>query len=228
MSLSIASMGTSVGELQRDYLHMLVIESLPAGFNGEGTETSKAIDCFLVKGVFPNRKTAEIAIKWAGETIYFSGVDESPKTGDLVFRLDENLKIKKLFERLKDLTGDLDSHAAATKATQTCVFKVYLIARNKQTITDARRLTNVIVYSSEDINPDKEGSGIQTFKVHISWDHSEILYDERGQSLGGTPRNSNTEKDSLGETSSDADGATNSEGTSTADVGGSPDNPNAP
>jgi hypothetical protein len=200
-------MGTSVGELQRDYLFKLVVESTPTGYTG--SEAAKgAIDCYLVKGVFPNRKTAEIAVKWSGETSYFSGVDESPKTGDLVFRADENMDIKNFFEDLKDLTGDLAAHAAVPKASQTSVFKVYLVSVDKNTITDARRLINVIVYSVEDINPDKEGSGILTFKVHISWDSSQKLTGVAKGSLGA-PNIGADEKDTV---KSKSEGDTETEG----------------
>jgi hypothetical protein len=209
MALSIASMGSSIGELQRDYLHKLVVLQMPSGYKGS-VVAKEAIDCYLTKGVFPNRKTAEIAIKWGGETAYFSGVDESPKTGDLVFRADESMNIKDFWEGLKDLTGDVAAHAAVPKSSQTLMLAVYLVSVNKDTITDARRLTNVIVYSVEDINPDKEGSGIQTFKVHISWDHSETL--PRGGSLGA-PNSAAKEEDTVaGKSSGDGEGGGGIEG----------------
>jgi hypothetical protein len=186
MPLSISAMGTSVGELQRDYLFLMQITELPEGFTDSEKSVGKLIDCFLTKGIFPSRKTAEIAVKWGGQTSYFSGVDESPKTGDMVFRLDEAMFIKDLFERLQTLTGDEASHAAAAKANQTSTFKVYLVDRSKQFVTDAKQLNKVIVYSVEDLNLDKEGSGIQTFKVHISWDTSQTLADERGSTISSS------------------------------------------
>jgi hypothetical protein len=177
MSLSITSQGKSIGELQRDYLFKVAFigqAGIPKTYLGS-TGGYAIIDCFLTKEVFPTRKTAEIPVKWGGETMYISGPDESSKTGELVFRLDEGMVILNLWEDLKTLTGDLASHAAAQKANQTLTLEVYLVARDKETITDARRLNNVIVYSVEDINLDKEASGIQTFKVSISWDTSSRL-----------------------------------------------------
>jgi hypothetical protein len=182
MSLSIASMGVSVGELQRDYLFQVVVSELPANFTYDSPVVNE-IDCFLTKGIFPSRKTEEIAVKWGGETAYFSGVDGSPKTGDLVFRLDEAMRIKDFWEALKDLTGN-DDGAATWKAYQTLKLKVYLISVDKQHIREARLLEKVIVYSVEDLNLDKEGSGIQTFKVHISWDRSSRLTNEKNADVG--------------------------------------------
>jgi hypothetical protein len=175
-------MGTSVGEFQRDYLFKVVVETLPTGFTYDSVIKDE-IDCFLTKGIFPSRKTAEIAVKWGGETVYFSGVDESPKTGDLVFRLDEAVRIKDFWEALKDLTGDSDG-AATWKSLQTLSLKVYLMSVDKQHIREGRKLENVIVYSVEDLNLDKEGSGIETFKVHISWDRSTKLTSDRSKDVG--------------------------------------------
>jgi hypothetical protein len=168
--MGIAASSVSIGELQRDYLFYTRILRTPDSFTGSLTNID-LIDLYMTKGVFPNRKTAEIAVKWGGETIYFSGVDESQKTGDLVFRLPEDMGIKDLWESFKDLTGDRAAHAAAPKQNQTLDLGVYLVSVNKKTITDARKLVNVVVYSVEHIILDKEGSGISTFKVHISWDH---------------------------------------------------------
>jgi hypothetical protein len=171
MALAITASSASIGELQRDYLFTMAVLREPSGALNTPA-VKNMIDLYMTKGVFPSRKTAEIAVKWAGETVYYSGVDESVKTGDLVFRLDGGMTIKNYWESLKDLTGDLAAHAAALKANQTLTLAVYMVAPDKRTITDGRLLENVIVYSVEDINLDKEGSGIVTFKVHISWDRS--------------------------------------------------------
>jgi hypothetical protein len=169
--MSITASSASIGELQRDYLFQMVVLGTPAGYKKEST-IQETIDLYMTKGIFPSRKTAEIAVKWGGETIYYSGVDESTKTGDLFFRLDQGMGIKNFWEDLKDLTGDLAAHAAALKQNQVFDIEVYMISVDKQTITEARKLENVIVYSVEDITLDKEGSGLVTFKVHISWDRN--------------------------------------------------------
>jgi hypothetical protein len=170
--MSIAASAASLGELQRDYLFQVTFMNLPEGFKSEYESVKGDLDLYMTKGVFPSRKTAEIAVKWGGETIYYSGVDESQKTGDLVFRLPQDMRARNFLENLKDLTGDLAAHAAALKQNQTIDIVVSLISVDKQTVTDSRKLENVLFYSVEDINLDKEGSGISTFKVHISWDRS--------------------------------------------------------
>lgn len=186
MPLSITSMKTSVGELQRDYLHKLVVEQYPISMTmdfGQCKMVSDAVDLYLVKGVFPNRKTGEIQLKWSGETYYHSGTDESTKTGDFTFRLDENMRIKDFWEAAKNLSGNLVNHAAVNKPLQTLTLGVYMINVGKNVVTDYRRLIDVIVYSVEGINPDKEGSNIQTFQVHVSWDRSEMDLSKRGKSI---------------------------------------------
>jgi hypothetical protein len=176
-------MKTSIGELQRDYLHKLVVESYPVAMGAvfSGTPAvSEVVDLYLAKGVFPNRKTNPIQLWWSGESYYHSGRDESTKTADLTFRLDENMKIKDFWEAAKDLTGNLTNHAAVNKPLQSLTLGVYLINVGKNTVTDYRRLIDVLVYSVDGINPDKEGSGIQTFTVNISWDRSHGDKTKRG------------------------------------------------
>ena len=186
MPLAITSMKTSIGELQRDYLHKLVIESYPPSLNTAFTlapAMKDVVDLYLTKGIFPNRKTNPIQLWWSGESYYHSGRDESTKNGDLTFRLDEEMKIKDFWESAKDLTGDLYNHAAVNKPFQTFTLGVYLVNVGKNKVTDYRRLIDVLVYSIDNINIDKEGSGISTFTVNISWDRSERDYSKRGQSI---------------------------------------------
>jgi hypothetical protein len=186
MSLSITSMKTSVGEFQRDYLFKMVVESYPASILvtcPQAPSVSDVIDLYLAKGVFPNRKTNPIQLWWSGESYYFAGRDESTKTGDLTFRLDEAMKIKDFFEACKDLTGNTENHAAVNKPLAVLTLGVYLINVGKDTVTDYRRLVDVLVYSIDSINPDKEGSGVQTFTVNISWDRSLPDKSKRGMKI---------------------------------------------
>jgi hypothetical protein len=145
--------------------------------------TADAIDLYLTKGVWPNRKTNPIQLLWSGEFYYHSGKDESTKTADLTFRLDESMKVKDFWEAAKNLTGNLENHAAVNKPLQTLTLGVYLINVGKNTVTDYRRLVDVLVYSVDGIAPDKEGAGIQTFTVNISWDRSEPDKSKRGMTI---------------------------------------------
>ena len=186
MPLSISSMKTSIGELQRDYLHKLVVEQYPVSMNAafaQSPAVSQAVDLYLTKGIFPNRKTNQIQIKWSGENYYHSGIDESTKTGQLNFRLDENMRIKDFWEAAKDLTGDLYNQAAVNKPLQTLTLGVYLINVGKNVVTDYRRLIDVLVYSVDSIETNKEADNIIKFNVDISWDRVEIDPSKRGQQI---------------------------------------------
>ena len=186
MALSITSMKTSIGELQRDYLHKLVVEEYPLSMNAafaQSAAVKDAVDLYMTKGVFPNRKTTALQLKWSGESYYHSGPDESNKQGQLTFRLDENMRIKDFWEAAKDLTGDLINHAAVNKPLQTFTLGVYLINVGKNKVTDYRRLVDVLVYSVDSITIDKEGGNVSTFVVDISWDRSERDLSKRGQSI---------------------------------------------
>jgi len=186
MPLSITSMKTSVGELQRNYLFKLVVESYPVSMNlayANAPALKDAVDLYLTKGIWPNRKTNPIALQWSGETYYHSGKDESTKTGDLTFRLDENMAIKDFWEAAKDLTGDLNNHAAVNKPLQTLTLGVYMVNVGKNKVTDYRRLVDVLVWSVDTIELGKESDGITTFTVNISWDRQEKDKSKRGKSI---------------------------------------------
>jgi hypothetical protein len=178
-------MKTSVGELQRTYLYKLVVESIPIALvaSTEAMLVRDSVDLYNTKGIFPGRKTNPIQLWWGGESYYHSGRDESTKTGDLVFRLDEAMRIKDFWEAAKDLTGELTAHVAVNKPLQALTLGVYLVRVDKKTVSDYRRLVDVLVYSVDDISPDKEGSDIQTFKVNISWDRQERDNSKRGLTI---------------------------------------------
>jgi len=186
MPLSITDMKTSIGELQRNYHYMLVVESYPTSLNtafARSPALASAVDLYTTKGIWPNRKTNPIALKWAGETYYHSGVDESTKTGQLTFRLSEDMGIKDFWEAAKDLTGNLTNHAAVNKPFQTLTLGVYMVNVGKDTVTDYRRLVDVLVYSTDSIELSKENDGIATFVVDISWDRQEKDNSKRGKSI---------------------------------------------
>ena len=189
MGLSITGMKNSIGELQRDYLFKMEILDMPSLVLPAGCYIGigDMIDLYMTKGVFPERKTNQIPLKWAGETYYHSGPDESNKTGELTFRLDENMKIKQFWEAAKNLTGDIANHAAHNKPAQCFKLGVGLVNVGKDTFTDYRILEDVIVYSVAGITPDKEGGGIVTFTVGISWDRSypaDGVFDTNNNKIG--------------------------------------------
>jgi len=186
MSLSITDMKTSVGELQRNYLFKLEVESYPSLVDAEfdkAKSLSKGVDLYLTKGIWPERKTNPIAVPWSGETYYHSGKDESNKIGQLTFRLDEGMAIKDFWEACKNLTGNLENHAAINKPFQTLTLGIYMVNVGKNKVTDYRRLVDVLVYSVETLDLGKESDGIATFTVSISWDRQEKDNSKRGQTI---------------------------------------------
>jgi len=186
MPLGIDSVSTSIGDLQRTYLYKLTVElPLPPGMSAfKNAEIVRdKIDLYQTKGIWPNRKTQPIALKWGGETFYHSGIDESAKTGQLTFRLSQDMGIKDFWEAAKDLTGDLVNHAAKGKLGQVLTLMVYMYDTEKLIITDCRKLRNVLVYSVDTIELNKEGDGIVTFVVDISWDRQERMDALRGEPI---------------------------------------------
>ena len=172
MPLPITSISTAIGNLQRDYLFRMQVESLPRTLMGDFRNYLNGLmmDVYLTKGIFPNRKTDPITLFWGGQSFHHSGRDGSTKTGDLTFRLPEDTGILRFFNRCKDLTGNEHNHSAAGKADQVLTFGVYLLNSKKERVTAYRRLENVLVLGVDNVSLDKEGNNIITFSVNISWD----------------------------------------------------------
>lgn len=172
--LVASEIGTSVGEWQRDYLFAMSITKDPKRKNlvDDYDILKQNLDLYNTKGLFPDRATGRIEVKWGGETFNVSGVDESTKQGSLTFRADEKRKIRKFWRQLKELTGDESSHAAYPKAEAMFDLDVYMLGVDKTTITDAVTLKNVLALKVGELSPDKEGSGIATFTVDICWDRA--------------------------------------------------------
>ena len=174
MSMPITEMRTSIGELQRDYLFKMEIIDAPDGYGASDFGLSDdSLDVYMTTGIFPERKTEQIQVKWAGSSCYYSGVDGSQKTGTLTFRMDEDMKIKDYLEALRDLTGARTTHAAMPKQNQVCQVGIGLVDVKKEIYTDYRILHNVIFWSVAGISPNKEGSAIMTMTADISWDDQE-------------------------------------------------------
>lgn len=183
--LAASEIGTSVGEHQREYLYKMAIITDPA-LSSQITNYSAIkdnMDLYNVKGIFPNRKNADILIRWAGESYHFAGVDESTKNGDLTFRADEDGKIYRFWSDFKNMTGDDDNHVAQLKNSITFDMEVYQVSVDKETVTNAVILKNVQVLGVGDLTVDKEGQNTSMFTVSIVWDKSLPDYDVRGRTI---------------------------------------------
>lgn len=175
--LNASEIGTSVGEHQREYLYKMVITTDPVK-SSEVTDyaTLKSkLDLYNTKGVFPERSSADIELKWAGETYHLSGVDDSNKTGELTFRADQARKIRTFWLQMKDLNGDSTNNASYNKSDYVFDMETYLVSVDKKTVTDAVELKNVQVRKVGEITVDKESEGVATFTVTIVWDKSKQI-----------------------------------------------------
>lgn len=172
--LRASEIGTSVGEHQREYLYKMAITKDPVLSSMiDDYEAMKGnLDLYNTKGVFPERASADIELKWAGETYHLTGVDESNKKGTLTFRADEARKIRKFWRQLKELNGSETNQAAYPKAKTMFNMSCWMISTDKETVTDAVTLENTQVLKVGELTPDKEGTGVSTFTVDIVWDRA--------------------------------------------------------
>lgn len=183
--LQASEIGTSVGEHQREYLYKMSITTPPKA-SGEVDNfdvMSQNMDLYNTKGVFPGRKTGDILLKWSGESYHATGVDESTKTGTLTFRSDEKAKIYKFWNQLHELTGNEENHAAHTKEDAKMDISCWQVSVDKETITNAVTLKDVLVLEVGDMSVDKEGTGIATFPVNIAWDKRLMEPDSIGKKV---------------------------------------------
>lgn len=183
--LAVSEVHTAVGEHQREYLYKLAIitDTLSSSMVENYNSVKDEIDLFNVKGVFPKRSNADILIKWAGESYHFAGVDDSTKSGDLTFRLDEDGRIYKFWSGFKNMTGDDENHVTQLKKNIVFDMEVYQVSVDKTTVTNAVKLWNCQVLGVGDVNVDKEGQNTATFTVSIVWDKALPDYEARGKSI---------------------------------------------
>lgn len=185
MSLDINTIPAAVGELTRDYLYMFFVETLPLGLvnAAQYSNFQSQIDLYNQKAIFPPTKTALIQLKWAGQFIQFSGVDESSKTTDLVFMDDEANKVFDMFSAIKELTGAEATHVAATSLSQNFNVGIAQVSVDKETIVRYRRLINTKVVGVSLADASKDGTGLGKVTVSIGWDRAQTDSSKKGKKL---------------------------------------------
>jgi hypothetical protein len=186
MPLSIAEITPQVGELQRVYLYKLMIEDYPASVKSifsEADVVAENIDLYNLKGVFPDRTNAEIEVKWAGEKMYFSGVDNTDHKFELDFMQDELQKLYDFFSACKDLTGTLRNQASVPKPIQTLTLGAYQVDASKSVVTNYIRLNKVLILGVKLDPPDKTGDQFSHLKVNGTWDTQTPDKTLRGRSI---------------------------------------------
>ncbi len=184
--LSIANTARNVGEAQRDYIYKTVIEDYPAAILTTFPEAKDMVDSFdsvTTSGIFPTRKTGKIVLRWGGEFIHYSGVDESQKEGTIDSIIDEDCKILDFFEACKDLTGDNVNNASLPRTISRLRLGVYLIGVDKKTINEYRQLIDVMVIGIENIELRKDGQDLLKMRISLTWDDVKKDASLRGKTI---------------------------------------------
>lgn len=183
MPLAVKNIHSTIGEFQRNYLYKIFIETVPEVTLAEFPNALKLqsdIDLYNTKAVFPDRKTNKITQNWAGEFFVIPGTDATTRETDLEFFDDEPKWVMDFFNSLKDLTGNMDNHAAVVGIQSKFNIGIAQVSVDKKTITEYRRLVGVRVYEVDDGEESKEGDTISKLRVNIAWDGNEIDKAKRG------------------------------------------------
>jgi len=181
MSLDILDLNASVGEHQRDYLFKIdfVKTTLPDAIQTDYANVIENVDMWANDAPWPTRETNRITLNWSGEIIYFSGTDSSVKEGTITFRCDSRHNILGLWESLSDMTGTQTgygmsgstlNHGALIASQQHFDLQIAMWNVQKTGQNGVRQLYHTRAYGVTGINLAKDGSGILTFTVPISWD----------------------------------------------------------
>jgi hypothetical protein len=186
MGISCQNVHATVGDYQRNYLYKIFFEDVPSAVLVKfpnATNFSTNIDLYNDKAVFPNRKTAKIPIKWAGEFFNIPGVDESTRDTDLIFYEDEPMWVYDFFSALKDLTGNEENQAGVYSTQSKFNIGVAQVSVDKETIRNYRRLVGVRVYGTDVGEISKEGTDVNKMTVNIAWDRNLDVKEKRGLKL---------------------------------------------
>lgn len=183
MGISCQDVHATVGDYQRNYLYKVFIETVPtviqASFpNALGYST--IVDIYNDKAVFPNRKTEQITINWAGEFFVIPGVDSSTRSVDFSFYEDEPMWSYDFFSALKDLTGNEFNQAGVFGVNAKFNMGVAQVSVDKETITNYRRLVGARVYGLDVGSIEKAGKDVNKMTVTIAWDRNVDVREKRG------------------------------------------------
>lgn len=176
----------NIGEFQRQYIYKFFIETIPnsvaSGFD-KAQKFQANVDLYNTKAVFPDRKTANINIKWGGEFFDIPGVDESTRDTILEFFEDEPMWVYDFFSACKDLTGNEYNQAGVWGVEGKFNIGIAMVSVDKETIRIYRRLSGVRVYSIEADEADRGADSISKLKIGIRWDRNIEDKSKRGQKV---------------------------------------------
>lgn len=186
MAIACENIHSSIGEFQRNYIYKLFVESVPASVLTafpSALNFSQEIDIYNTKAVWPDRKTKEIEIKWAGEFFHIPGTDGSTRAVDFDFFDDESQKGYDFFCALKDMTGNEYNQAGVWGTQGKFNIGVAKVSVDKETIVSYRQLVGCRVYGVTTTELDKEGETISKITVNIHWDRNKEDKSKRGKKI---------------------------------------------
>lgn len=198
MGLSVKNIHANIGEYQRAYLYKLFWEgptypnkTAPDGRSLESVLKAvtgsdkfiRNIDIYNGKAFFPNRKTQEEKIAWAGEFFEVPTVDSSTRDGNLEMFGDEPMIVYRFFNALKDLTGNEENQAGIWGIAGKFNLGIAQISVDKKTITLYRRIIGCRCYEVKMDDNDKAATGISRVTAEIRWDRGELDASKVGQTL---------------------------------------------
>ena len=173
----------SIGDHQRDYLYQMSIikDPVQSGRILHYSDLKDKIDLYNIKGIWPERKTSRIEIKWAGETYSIPGTDASSKEGTLSFRCTESHYEYEFWRSWQALSGDEYNHSGFPKSEIIFDMLISQISVSKSRVTGNLRLQNCQILSIGEMKASKDGSDVSQFDVGLCWDRS--FFEKGGQSV---------------------------------------------
>lgn len=186
MPIACENIHATIGEFQRNYIYKLFMETVPTSFMSsfpQALSFSKEIDIYNTKAVFPDRKTNNETIKWAGEFFHIPTTDNSTRLTTFEFFDDESQYAYDFFCALKDMTGNEYNQAGVWGVQGKFNFGVAKISVDKETITSYRRLIGCRVYEVNNSEFTKDGSTINKLTINIGWDRNQEDKAKRGMKI---------------------------------------------
>lgn len=176
--LSLAKNRATFGNFQRNYLYMITASRIPAKLTPLLSSTiadGVNVDVYNDSIFFPDHKTEEITVQWAGEKFFIPGVDGSTKVAEFSFYDDEDQKIYNFFKGCKEQTGTQKNNAnIGGDGPSGLDFSIIKFSSDKEKmIVNSKRLIDCKIYAVTSDGFAKNQNGLNKWKVRIGWDNVE-------------------------------------------------------
>lgn len=180
------------GEIQRDYLYYLIIDSNALGFSrddelisalvskdgrplGNKNDINVLISIYNTKAFEPQYKTQVLPLKWGGRTFNFLGTDESVKQGNLEFLDDENGNVYTFFNKIWKRNVPKKGEPSIRDDKQGFSFSINKVSATKKTVTSTTTYTNAKIVGVNRTEPNKQSNQLSKVTVSLVWDDSESV-----------------------------------------------------